>query len=876
MKHLLLLPLFLIGSPSIVFAVERSLVGEGIHWNGSAGGKSKVHVQTQFPLEVEVTVGGGQEGFPSVHWGPDKEEDWRLYDRIAFEVKLESEDAGIRDGGKKIAFCLYDNGHRHESIAGKPHRQQCFANPIIKEGEWQEMVVDMSSTVRSRVSGIDLYLYDMPYNYPHVYKFTFRKIRLIGDDPNQLRFDNIIYPGQKLKGKAGDSVGTLQTGDGLALTLSQDGGILDARTGERTVGNGKNQASGILIRNAKTTFPPIMAQGKIRKEGNVFHQTATIPEMNLNLQASYRSEEHRIIVEGRIESTNTEDRAITVYVALPISNGKWQWFENLNQSVFPFDEMKKVPFYEESDNIYPAAVLADRSSGRGLGFLLDQSRPMNFRFGVNPRERLFYTAFDFGLINEKKADNGESMQAADFYLEIVRTDPEWGIRSAVEKLYAAHPENFVDRVGHGGGWEIDGGRRNSKNTPDELIAGGYRFDWSAVENAPDLWEWNAKNQVRNLIYVEPDFLQFSVGDFPSPTPADVENRLDKLAAGDEEEWEKFLPLHYSKAAISNQYLKNRDLKDYLTILLKSLKASVMHAPKGEPVLGLGYRIGWIGDSGFGAMAPANLAPGIPGGRGTAIIDNYYDFLYNAVVDKGLTPPDGFCLDSFMEIPNDYRRENFRYMKTPISFDPETKQPMVPRGFGSVEWLDALRQRYADRNGLIMANCFGPMTFASTRLDILGIENTQFNDPQLYRVLAGPKKPLTFLPYDPPSKEILDYHLFWGIYPGRSVSVNILRPMIPVLDALYEASWQPVTGIQCHSEDVQIERFGVKNDAAVYVTVHNFFDDSKTVELLVDPKRCGERGKARMIYNGSETLPIENNRIKLALHGRETKVLLLEK
>ena len=876
MKKIMYILLSLVlAATSVVDAVERPLTGDANRWNGGAGGKTSVNILAQSPLEISVTVGGGPEGFPCAHWGTANEEDWRLYNRIAFEVKLESEDSGIRDGGKKIALCLYDNGCRHESIAGKPHRQQCFASPTIKEGQWQDVVLDLSATVRSRVSGLDIYLYDMPYNYPHTYRFTFRHIRLLGEDPSLLHFDKTVYSVKKLTGRAGEAAGKLQAGNDLSMTLSKDGGILNVSTGNRSVGDGRNQVSGILLRDAKTDLPPFMAGGNIRQDDSAFRQTAKIPAMNLNLQATYRSMDDRLVVEGRIESTNAEDRAITVYVALPITEGKWQWFKEMNRSVVPFEEMKKVPPYEESDGSYPVAVLADRTSGRGLGFLLDQARPMNYRFGVNPRERLFYVAFDFGLLDEKKADGGATMRAADFYVEIVRTDPDWGLRSALEKLYASHPENFVDRVGHGGGWEVDGGRRNSKNSPEELIAGGYRFDWSAVENSPELWEWNVKHQVRNLIYVEPDFLQFSVGDFPSPTPADVKNRLDKLDANDEEEWQKFLPLHYSRAAISNQYLKDRDLRSYLTILLKSLKAGVMYDRHGEPVLGLGYRIGWIGNSGFGAMAPANLAPGIPGGRGTVILEEYYDFIYKKIADQGLTPPDGFALDSLMEVPHDYRRENFRYMKAPISFDPETKQLMVPHGFGSVEWLDALRQRYADRNGLIMGNCFGPMIFASTRLDILGIENTQFNDPQLYRALAGPKKPLTFLPYDPPAKDILDYHLFWGIYPGRSVSVDILRPMIPVLDALYAASWQPVTGIRCDSEEIQLERFGKKDAPFVYVTVHNLSAAPKTVELSLSSEQCDKREKASGVYNGSEIFPIKNNRLKITLEGRETKVLRLE-
>lgn len=862
---------------SLVFAedLEKPLAGNGLEWTGGAGGKSSVKIISQNPLTAEVTVGGGPEGFPGLKLHFPQAVDLRPFDRILCEVKLESDDRGLTEGGKEFACCLYDDNHRHEMLDGNPHIQQVFAKINVKAGDWQDVVVNLKPAVRGKAQYFDICLYDMPYNYPHSYKVAFRNLRLVGPDPELTFFDGISYPPQSLKTSNHDKEKTvsLKTDDGLELALAKTGAVTELRIDGKTTGKNIDRLSGILLRDAQTDRPPVMIGGTIKKSGGAFHQQAEVGNLGLKLDATYRAEKNRLIVEGCVESTRSEDRAVTVYIAFPLQSFPWKWHRGLRHSLEPFEEMKKVPQFEDSFSNYPLAVLS-HSPNSGMALILDQGCPVVHRFGINPREKTFFVAFDFALLDQKN-HRDEPQNKADFAVELVRTDAEWGFRSGVEKLYELHPEHFVDRVGHGGGWEIGGYRRETKNTDEERRAGGYRFDWSAVDIDKDLWQWNAKNSVVNLIYIEPDFLQFSMGDFKSPTQQETLQRMNKLAEGDESEWEKFLPLHYSRAYNCNPHPKECELKPFLSALIKSIVVSGMHDRNGEPILGLGYRPGWIGDSGFGAMIPANLAPAIPGGRGETVLKTCLGDLYDEFVANGWTVPGGFGLDCFMDVPNDYRRENFKYMDTPLSFDPETKQPMVPRGFGSIEWLKELRRRYADRNGLVMANAFGPMTFAAPALDIFGIENTMVYDPAFYRVIAGPKRPITFLPYDPPPQAKLDQHLFWGIYPGRAVSVDTLRPMIPVLDAIYEAGWQPVTGAWTKPGIVQIERFGGIDDKTAYLTLYNPSDKGGAVTVRIDPKILGARNKASIFYGKGEATK-RNHIINVEMAPKETKVIRLEK
>ncbi len=615
--------------------------------------------------------------------------------------------------------------------------------------------------------------------------------------------------------------------------------------------------------------------------------------MKLKLDASFRVERNRLMIDGRVESTSARDRAITVYLALPVSNGAWEWQRTLNKTLRPFDEMKVAPNVEEIVTNLPLAVLSDQAAHKGFALILDQGRPVLYRLGINPRERLMFAAFDFGLIDQQSAD-GRNLRAAEFHVELAAIDPSWGLRSGIEKLYALRPDYITDRVGHGGGWEISGGRRHAKETEDDRAATGFRFDWSGVDNNRETWEWNAKHGVANLIYIEPEFFQFSMGDYPAPTVNDARERMAKLLVGNEKEWSAFLPLHYSKAITDNKHMRKLAPRAVLDYLLQSLAASVMADPEGQPVLGLGHRIGWIGDSGFGVMAPTNLAPAIPGGRGTAAIERYLKFFDETIQAEGWTPPAGFGLDCFMSAPNDYRRESFKYVASPLGFDPVTKQPMIPKAFGSVEWLKALRQGFRQREVIIMANCFGPVTFAAPQIDVFGLENSQVNEPEFFRIIAGPRRTITFLPYDnPPPQAMLDYQLFWCIYPGRNVPAETMRQMIPVLDNLYQAGWCPVTGAwasfppneradrpnikaQIVSASIQIERYGRKDDATIFLSIYNPGIQNTTVTVKLDPDLTGSRIGGQVVYNGAETFTLKSDTFTLPIAAKQTKVLRLNR
>ncbi len=872
-RALMLLLAVAVAGTSAVAATELALTGEDCRWEARAShGMPITLVRSGETFVVDASPDGGEESFPHLRTGFREARDWRMFDRLCFEVRLRSDAPDIQANGKELAFCIYDNGLRHTALDGNPPVQQLFARARVKAGEeWQPIEVDLTGAVRGGVTGLDIHLYEAPYSYAHQYHFEFRKLRLEGKDPGLVVWDGVTMTPEEMTAAAGtpqETAAMVTLANGFTLAFGAGGGITGIRNGGESWSEVPAGFGGVWVRDAGNAALPFRHTGTPVADADGVTQTAEWPEAALAMTVHYRPEGDAIRVSGEIRSLNALDRAVGVYLALPLNPAAdYDFYSSLSRSIKPFREMEKVPQFEAKVTDYPFTVAAAPAQRQALAIAVDQGKPCNYRLAVNPKLGILYAAADFALIDETDVD-GRSMRGAAFDFLVYPADPAWGMRSAAERYYRHFPEYYADRVKSGGGWEIPWHANQSQQNPEETLAGGYRFVWGADELDAENWSWNAANGRLNLIYIEPEFFQFSMGDYASPTAAETLERMRKLSGGDAAEWEKFLPLHYSRAYNCNPHASNSDRREFLHGLIEAAFASGMYDRGGEPVLGLGNRVAWIGDSGFGAMIPCNLAPAIPAGRGEAAIAVALDPLIREIQGRGLPLPNGFGLDCFMDVPADYRRENFRYNRLPLTFDAQTRQPMVQRGFGSIEWLRELAARYRPDGMVVMANAFGPITFAAPDLDIFGIENTFVTDPEFLRTIAGPFKPTTYLPYEPQEKAKIEYHMFWGIYPGRNVTVDILGPMIPVLDRLYAAGWEPVTAAT--ADGVRLERFGRAADGEIFFTVHNPGATAAKAAIRPDHERLGGVGgwSAETVYPEQRPLPV----LELELAAGATAVI----
>jgi len=137
-------------------------------------------------------------------------------------------------------------------------------------------------------------------------------------------------------------------------------------------------------------------------------------------------------------------------------------------------------------------------------------------------------------------------------------------------------------------------------------------------------------------------------------------------------------------------------------------------------------------------------------------------------------------------------------------------------------------------------------------------------------------------------EYINESLFYGIYPlmkddfftncNYEKARSIYKKIIPILDELYLAGWEPITYAYT-TNGVWIERFG--NGSVVYFTVRNNDSTAKEYEITIEANKLGIEENAfitEMLSKANISYEYENGIITLHDHinAKETKVFKISK
>jgi uncharacterized repeat protein (TIGR01451 family) len=203
----------------------------------------------------------------------------------------------------------------------------------------------------------------------------------------------------------------LATDDGLALTLTTDGGVVTGVTlgGTPVHDPDRAYASGFFVRDVagKSDFVHVGGSLVAQTEDVIIH-TGTITGLDLDLNATYTATADRITIHAEVADTSVSTRALTLYFALPISATEdWTWGDDIRTSQTISGMLEFANFSSEHQGIgangylskYPWASLSGPRGGIALGVPLDSPRAM--RLIHNPITNQFYVAFDLGLYPSK-------------------------------------------------------------------------------------------------------------------------------------------------------------------------------------------------------------------------------------------------------------------------------------------------------------------------------------------------------------------------------------------------------------------------------------------------------------------------------------------
>lgn len=827
-------------------------------------------------LAVAVTADGGEEDYPKARRAFAQPQDWRCYARLNLRLRVVCTDPDVRQ--KNIALVFYDEQTRLADYPGRPMKQQVISH-LVPVNRWLDLSDWLTEIQRATIRQLDLYLYEIPPGKAHQYRWEVARLELEKVAGEAVAFDTQVFARKELQGALSEPAGSVQTQDGLELAIGAAGDLTRIAVDGKAVGAAAADCpTGLLVRDATKTGPPAMVGGTIQRVGQEVTQTSQLRDLGLTVRATYKTLAGYAEIAGTVADSRGEDRAVTVYLALPVAEGPWQWWDSVAVARTAAGQSTDLSCLETgmeyglggSHSKYPlGAVTLPGHAGLTLAIRMDE--PVVHRIAYNPRLRLLYLAIDFGLVPQRRAD-GRPLSAAPFRILLYRHDPAWGLRSALDRYYSFFPEFFTKRAAREGGWFVWGDMSKTAGTLDA----GFGFHWGPVSAEAVKWD-NAKGPLA-LFYIEPQTYQQTMEDFQrEPTSGEVLRRLGKLVQGDSGELATVESQPYRVYPLSPA---EGSLSDHIRATAQAVQKSLNYDIVGQPRCMIG-RFDWMSKSKWGAILSCNLAPSIPEGKGRLNLEQIIFPSLRNMEQQGARF-DGIGLDSLGGYGEharvNYRREHFAYSDAPLSFSALDHQPVQVAAFTTVQWVRELAKEMHAQDKILMANCSwgftrGWLTFAAPHLDVFGAEATQFADPDFIRVIAY-RKPCTDLPYNPRPEWEVPRHWLHAIHPGHGNDLKAIQRCVGLLRELIAAGWEPIPGARATPEQVRVERYGA--GGRIYLVLHNPTEQPVTAQVQLDRAVLGTLDFEATGQPGGQTVRLNNGGLQVPMEARQTVVVGLRR
>ncbi len=593
---------------------------------------------------------------------------------------------------------------------------------------------------------------------------------------------------------------------------------------------------------------------------------------NLGFKAAYESTGEYIEINAEINSNQQQEKAIDVYFLLPINADSWIWWDDIRnwreiedgvyEMVINADESSYLPL-----SVYPTSAITNKNIGLSLAIPL--SKPRIFRIFYDTHLGKFGISLSFGLSPLTRFDT------VNFTIYIYRCDSEWGFRSALDRYYKFFSEYF----------EKDLGSDFWFNASGDLADFGIRFFQGHFYDdnyAKYLSELNKRK-----IYA---------CEYTLPSEFEVQSLQSKMNPSPN--YEEFLDLidYYSE---NGSYL----------VRAKAIgaKNSTINDINGDVILAaILWGPGWAPNKWLGKF-PLNTDPELPGFNiadvmmNTCIIPAFENAeRYDAVLN-------GVELDNFMNRLKfiDMNSSRFKYTNYPLTYSPNNFKPGVPAMNPMVEYLQYL-SKWLEENqphARITGNCiergvssFGFPYLAALPFEMSSTTRWNFNDIELnYRRSMGyhrfvmafqcgemwDEKGRIIMPY---VEEYINESIFYGIYPimkddffekcrDYEKARLLYQKIIPIIDELHLAGWEPITYAKTNDEEVFVERFG--KGTTIYFTVRNNDSVTKDYTLLIEAEKLGLEEIYLLELLSNAAIFYEYNNGNIIIHdtikGKGTKV-----
>ncbi|MDD4869192.1 MAG: hypothetical protein PHR77_01430 [Kiritimatiellae bacterium] len=653
----------------------------------------------------------------------------------------------------------------------------------------------------------------------------------------------------------------LETGDGLVLGFGNDGSIT-----EFTV-NGKSMLGtaqgGFWLRDVACNGPWIRPACRVTRDGKVLKLKGADLSAGFQIEACLEPSAKGINVVTTVRDTTGRDRSVTAYFVLPVINSTWTWHDDIVRSTVtvPGSEYRNAQGWPATglSSCYPFCSMTSGDVGLSLAAPMDC--PRICRFVYNSSIHALYVAFDLGLSKETL----KFPSSADFRFTLFSHTPEWGFRAATQKYYDIFPQFFQQRLKRGGIWMAF--------ADISKVAGYEDFGFAYDELGGKFAKFDDENDIASFTYIEPMTYWLSMD---KKYPRTYEGALQALA--------------------DNEVSKKPELVKWA----KTTRRCCAFTREGRFDLSVQNQ-SWCD----GAVFTLNPDPGIP--EDEACPRNKAHLGYSKEwADKNILQKEGGCVDGIYldSMPNwgevrNWRREHWRTTEVPLTFDPDTKQPVLMQIFSTWQFSKWVSDDVHGRGGVMHGNGGTCWPYFPALLDITGQETGSIlrdsTMAQARTLLRNkPYSPLLNTRFDQMGAGLVeDYFnksLLYCIFPSffngtymkddKWVTVHYFkeprfyerdRPLfkkyIPILRRMFDAGWEPITLARTDPATVRVERYGPKNGDEVLFAVYNSASNSVNAKLIVDAEilKLNPKTKAAALVSGTTlTMRQDGSKKEIAL------------
>jgi hypothetical protein len=647
---------------------------------------------------------------------------------------------------------------------------------------------------------------------------------------------------------------SLLSGDGLVVDVTQEGGVIEGVTDgtNNLQAAAADYASGWLVCDRGAGSDWWNVGGWVTSSSGTLRQFGVITNLNLSAEVRYSTTNGAIRIQATVSNLLVSDRAISLYLALPVAMDGGYWWNSPRDRVAVTQAVESATLTDlglgarNQVSEYPLATVTT-TAGLTLAVAPDQYRP--FRMIYNRSTKQFFAAFDVGL--SSVPTNFPQIATAELWL--YRSDPAWGLRAGLDGYYRRFPTAYTRAFTNEGIWVAFADIRGITNVGD------FGIGYHEMGYTPAFVKSDDTNGIRSFRYVSEPWSYWMT------MPTTLSN-TDYTSV-----YNYLLSQHAQniKAATATLSAGVRDPNG----LLSFFPAAVPWCP-------------------YGAAFYVNPSPGIAdpqyavtkfSNEWNATVRDVYNHPENGVLD-------GEYIDSFCSAATtaDYSSNHLRTTSFPLTYTRDDSRLMTPLIFGTYEMSKAIgADVHALGKAIIGNTVFPPWPMLPIGMGLFDFAGTEINcfdasgnfvppsdSSLLYaRALSG-VRPYGFLlntDFTKVSQTEMEGYIrlcaVYGIYPSAfsaDASSNnyfeqptyyerdraLFKKYVPIIRAISLAGWRPITDATVDNASVGIEAYGTNSAVGrCYLTARNFAAQPVTTTVTFDTNQWA--------FSNSQSLRLTN-------------------